>query len=135
MDWLIITSVLIVFLLAAFVWNQQKSIAKKTKQSKNSHKPAPTHGKYHCVTVHSSSIMCEGIKQLQNKSLLPHEAPALPLTNCTNHHCQCHYTHHEDRRIRNRREPYGELNNGSSLSSIDRPLRSRTDRRKATKPP
>jgi hypothetical protein len=40
---------------------------------------------------------------LQGTRFLSREAPALPLKNCVNDECTCHYAHHDDRRIGPRR--------------------------------
>ncbi len=134
MGWLLLIVVLLIASVAAFIfWQRKNTPAKKTHSTKHLTTAAKVHGKYHCVTVHGDAHVCEGIKQLQGKSLLPHEAPSLPLAACPMQPCKCHYIHHEDRRLRNRREPFGELNS-TSIASNDRPLRARVDRRKAVKP-
>lgn len=133
MIWLLLAIVISAVLAAIFwLWHRQNSPTKKGHSAKRLHNTASkTNTKYHCVTVHGDSVVCEGIMKLQGKSLLPNEAPTLPLATCDMHACKCHYIHHDDRRLRNRREPFGELNS-TSIASNDRPLRARVDRRKAS---
>ncbi|MDO8416395.1 MAG: hypothetical protein Q7S87_09310 [Agitococcus sp.] len=134
MGWIIFALVVLAVSGAIFSWWRQHAHTTSQKHHPvKKHPVAPTHGKYHCVTVQGDNKVCAGIQQLLDKSLLPHEAPTLPLATCDMQPCKCHYIHHEDRRLRTRREPFGELN-GATLAATDRPLRARVDRRKAVKP-
>lgn len=40
---------------------------------------------------------------LQGQRFLSREAPPLPLKNCPNGNCECHYQHYDDRRATPRR--------------------------------
>lgn len=134
MGWTIVAVVVLAVLVAIFAWWRQRAHATSQKRHSVKKNPVtPKHGKYHCVTVQGDNKVCAGIQQLLDKSLLPHEAPTLPLASCDMQPCKCHYIHHEDRRLRARREPFGELS-GATLAATDRPLRARVDRRKAEQP-
>ena len=135
MSWMFLVLLIVPMAVFGVLWRHRGTSAKKNhaekKATEKKHHPAtPTHGKYHCVTVHGNSKVCAGIQELQGKSLLPHETPTLPLAKCDMQPCKCHYIHHEDRRLGPRRNPYGELNN-LNIATVDRQTRSRTDRRKA----
>jgi hypothetical protein len=80
MGWIISALVVLAAAVALFIWWQQHAQAPSQKHHPvKKHPVAPTHCKYHCVTVHSDNKVCAGIQQLLDKSLLPHEAPSLSL--------------------------------------------------------
>jgi hypothetical protein len=54
--------------------------------------------KHHAVSVEPGRNCCHSARVLKGKRFLSREAPALPLKNCMNEECTCHYAHHEDRR-------------------------------------
>ena len=66
---------------------------------------------FHAVTIVPGQACCGEIAELQRKSFLSDEAPALPLEGCGAQQCECRYVHHSDRRdgIRDRRQPLSEL--------------------------
>lgn len=53
---------------------------------------------YHAVTVKAGAESCEGAKQLAGVRFLSTSAPRLPLPDCSQPACLCHYIHHADRR-------------------------------------
>jgi hypothetical protein len=59
--------------------------------------------KYHAVSIEPGRNCCHSARMLQGTRFLSREAPALPLKNCSNDQCTCHYAHHDDRRTRPRR--------------------------------
>jgi hypothetical protein len=50
---------------------------------------------YHCVTLEGR---CAALGTYKGKRFLASNAPPLPVPDCTSGRCQCHYTHHADRR-------------------------------------
>lgn len=58
---------------------------------------------YHAVSVQPCLMACERIRPLTGKRYLSREAPALPVSGCTNRQCRCRYVHHDDRRADERR--------------------------------
>ncbi len=87
--------------------------------------------KYHAVQIKSSLSACQAAQALQGKPFLCRQAPAIPLPECDHSSCKCHYSHHQDRRIDDRRGPYATALEGVVLASqSDR--RHRIERRQAT---
>lgn len=86
--------------------------------------------RYHCVSVACGKGACNLAKQMSDQRFLPAETPTLPLPGCTAMNCQCRFNHHDDRRHGSRRNPYGE-HNAATLAAVDRPVRSRVDRRRS----
>jgi hypothetical protein len=108
----------------------------KQRQSVKPQKPQGTPvpkqggpGNYHCVEVHCGSTGCGAARSLAGIRFLPHEAPALPVPECTNATCTCAYVHHEDRREDDRRNPYRQW--ALDLPDISSERRARNDRRKS----
>lgn len=62
---------------------------------------------YHCVTVERGWYACGAVRGLGEKRYLSREAPLLPIPGCTLQRCQCRYIHYDDRRIEERRSPFG----------------------------
>jgi hypothetical protein len=54
---------------------------------------------YHAIAIHAGPKRCEAVKPLLGKRYLSKEAPRLPLKDCTEPACSCHYRHHDDRRL------------------------------------
>lgn len=82
---------------------------------------------HHCVEVCAGDRACEAVRRLGNSRYLPGEAPALPVSGCTEQACACGYIHHEDRRVDDRRNPCGQWRN--LPHGIEGERRSRNDRR------
>lgn len=61
---------------------------------------------YHGVTIVPGEASCAGAQMLKGVRFLGREAPALPLAGCAANDCGCVYQHFDDRRHRNRRDPY-----------------------------
>ena len=79
---------------------------------------------YKSVSIVCDSSACEAAESLMDKQFLTHEAPVVPLPDCTSTHCECKYIHHQDRRKQtiDRRAPVA-LNTDTSEQS------DRSDRR------
>ena len=58
---------------------------------------------FHAVSVQPGRNCCHGARVLKGQRFLSREAPQLPLKNCMNEECTCHYEHHDDRRRTPRR--------------------------------
>lgn len=76
---------------------------------------------YHSVTIrYREHEVCSAVKQFpaklflfdkappfgETQRFLSHQAPLLPLAECTVARCQCHYVHYADRRGLDRRHAY-----------------------------
>ena len=83
---------------------------------------------YHCVAIHAGAGSCKAAKSIANKRFLSSEAPTFPLAQCDAGSCTCRYTHFNDRRSVERRNPasvvYGQLGNAVTEQRV------RKDRRK-----
>ncbi|KAA1188960.1 hypothetical protein F0M18_17305 [Pseudohalioglobus sediminis] len=68
----------------------------RAKGKRHQRKDADTQTEpYHCVTLVGD---CPALKSYKNKRFLASNAPPLPVPDCTAARCNCHYTHHSDRR-------------------------------------
>ena len=54
---------------------------------------------WHCVRIRPGLICCEQARKMSDQLYLTGDAPALPLAECTEMNCSCHYLHFGDRRI------------------------------------
>ena len=53
---------------------------------------------WHCVRIRPGLICCDKARQLSERLYLTGEAPPLPLPECGEMNCSCHYLHFGDRR-------------------------------------
>lgn len=66
--------------------------------------------RWRSVKIRPGLIACERVANLSGQIFLSREAPSLPLENCTEQDCRCHYIFLEDRRSgTDRRVEMGEL--------------------------
>ena len=54
--------------------------------------------KWRSVKIRPGLISCERVENFQGQVFLSQEAPSLPLQNCTEEECNCHYIFLDDRR-------------------------------------
>lgn len=54
--------------------------------------------RYRSVQVRPGLIACDHVAAISGELFLSREAPQLPLPNCTEENCTCHYVFHDDRR-------------------------------------
>ncbi len=59
---------------------------------------------WHAVSVVRGRSSCAAVCELNGQRWLSTQAPQLPVTGCNSVQCSCHYRHHEDRRVQDRRE-------------------------------
>ncbi len=64
-------------------------------------------GEYHSVEINCNRGACLAARAMQGQRFLATEAPLLQLAGCDASTCQCRYRHFNDRRIDERRNPYG----------------------------
>lgn len=122
------TQVLALLLLAAAValWQRHAARLKKHPAARAAKRDARS--RYHCLEVRPGLPACEAAQQPGHVRYLSSEAPGLPVSGCTEQQCACRYTHHDDRREKDRRNPDGQLTNFPPAMVGER--RSRADRRK-----
>lgn len=77
-------------------------VREESKPTSTKAMPKPVQ-KHHAVSIEPGRNCCHGARALQGQRFLSSEAPALPLKNCSNDECTCHYAHHGDRRAGPRR--------------------------------
>ena len=84
--------------------------------------------KWRSVRVRPGLIACDRVASLTGQVFLAREAPELPLANCSERDCRCHYVFLDDRRSgTDRREELGRL--GEFLPSSTRNRRLSPGRR------
>lgn len=54
---------------------------------------------YHAVSIEPGPKPCAAVRELEGRRFLADSAPMLPLRNCSQPACKCHYQHYDDRRI------------------------------------
>ena len=60
---------------------------------------------WHAVAIRPKGGSCEAVQACRTARYLSKEAPRLPLAECTTSDtCTCVYKHHEDRRLKPRRQ-------------------------------
>ena len=59
---------------------------------------------WHAVSIVRGRPSCAAVCQLNGRRWLSTQAPQLPVQGCSAARCTCHYRHHEDRRVQDRRE-------------------------------
>jgi len=61
--------------------------------------------KFHAVSVCMDPSPCHAVRELADQRFLSSEAPVLPLADCDQPECNCHFEHYPDRRAQqNRRD-------------------------------
>ena len=99
--------VLVLLLIAQRIYNTwQLEKTRKPAVAASARRPAKKTAKakgaegmsaqpFHCVTLVGN---CPALEDYKGKRFLASDAPPLPVPDCTSDRCQCHYTHHADRR-------------------------------------
>ena len=72
-----------------------KSVLRQQKTGRRQRGHAMSAEPYHCVTLVGG---CPALETYKGKRFLASSAPPLPVPDCTAERCDCHYTHHSDRR-------------------------------------
>lgn len=62
---------------------------------------------FRAVTIVPARPACKLVRRHMQTRYLTNEAPRLPLSGCHVGQCNCRYMHHEDRRVEDRRNPFG----------------------------
>jgi len=77
--------------------------------------------RWRSVKIRPGLISCQSVAKLNGRVFLSREAPELPLANCTQPNCQCHYVFLDDRRSGiDRRADLDRLGEFLSTSERDR---------------
>lgn len=99
---------LLVILAATYYWhrNSQKKLIEKNgfkKASVQSKKKHTVKSEYRCVFIKPGRHACTSAKVLKNKAILMDETVSLPLKACDKETCNCQFSRHDDRRMKQRR--------------------------------
>lgn len=86
-------------------------------------------GPYHCVAIRTRAGCCSAVRKAAGTRFLSHQAPSLPLPNCTAASCRCTYMHFDDRRDSDRRMPFAPRR--SATHGNEGSERRRSDRRRS----
>lgn len=89
---------------------KRKPLAKTSCAAKREgHDNAAAIHPFHCVSIENEGNCCKQVEGVKGKRFLSKEAPDIPMKDCTQAQCQCHYQHYDDRRQvgNDRRVDYG----------------------------
>jgi len=92
--------------------------------------------RFHAVSVCLDPSPCHAVRELADQRFLSSEAPVLPLPNCDQPDCSCHFEHYSDRRAQqNRRDTLVALGRLSAVPTGATGLERRSwgDRRRTAK--
>ena len=99
---------LVVGLLIAWYFYRQGLDRPEDRQERRRISPAlKKSAQYHAVSVKPGAYACSAANKIAGQRFLATEAPTLPLPDCDAAECECHFTHHNDRRAgKDRRSPF-----------------------------
>lgn len=103
--------VVMALLLAALFYvrnSRSTSVRSHKRVNRFQARAAAEERQWHAVELHAGNDCCDSIAYVQDKVFLAGEAPALPLSSCTQVQCRCTYEHFDDRRRELRRDPYSQ---------------------------
>jgi hypothetical protein len=86
---------------------QRRAAALRKLQGKLAQRESNNAPSFRAVTILPARPSCKLVKHYMGKRYLTAEAPHLPLAGCHVQPCRCRYAHHEDRRVEDRRNPFG----------------------------
>ncbi len=108
----------------------------RSRQSKKAgavkpRRPAAISNKsYHAVSIKFESRACMAAKTMEGERFLSSEAPRLPLPDCDATDCQCHFSHHQDRRVsKDRRHAFNASGHSNTTGKHEQERREIRDRR------
>lgn len=85
---------------------------------------------YHAVSVKPGAYACAAANKIAGQRFLATEAPSLPLPDCDAAECDCHFTHHHDRRTgKDRRSPFTSGGHAATTGTFSGERRQGEDRR------
>lgn len=128
---LLVGLLLLLLLLWLFIRRRSNRAAARPLQPAKRKFAPHTTSKYHAVSLRFASNACAAAKALQGERFLATEAPSLPLADCDAPNCECHFTHHDDRRSgKDRRNPFTATGYSASTGRFAQERRQQSDRRK-----
>lgn len=91
--------------------------------------------RYHAVSIKPGAYACAAANDIAGQRFLASEAPALPLPECDAAECECHFTHHKDRRAgKDRRSPFTSGGFAAATGTFAGERRRGQDRRNDSEP-
>ncbi len=121
--------------LLAWLGLRRRAAARQQQPARPAARKRIENTAYHAVSIKFSKDACAAAKGLTGRRFLANEAPRLPLPDCDAGQCQCHFTHHPDRRSgKDRRSPFGRGAIGGGTGRFDRERRGTPDRRRDADP-
>lgn len=86
----------------------RRELAIRKMQEKRQQREASTGGpSFRAVSIVPARPCCKLARRYASTRYLTAEAPHLPLAGCRMPNCHCRYEHHADRRVEDRRNPFG----------------------------
>lgn len=79
-------------------WLLQRRISAQVRLSGRPMEYRRVGNPYHAVTIEPGVDACAAAREVDGRRFLADSAPMLPLRNCSNASCRCHYRHYDDRR-------------------------------------
>ena len=98
---------LVVGLLIAWYFYRQGLDKPEERKDRRISPVQKDRAKYHAVSIKPGAYACSAANDIAGQRFLAAEAPNLPLPGCDAAECECHFTHHKDRRTgKDRRSPF-----------------------------
>jgi hypothetical protein len=98
---------LVVGLLIAWFFYRQGLDKPEERKDRRISPAQKDRAKYHAVSIKPGAYACSAANEIAGQRFLATEAPNLPLPGCDAAECDCHFTHHNDRRTgKDRRSPF-----------------------------
>jgi len=98
---------LVVGLLIAWFFYRQGLDKPEERKDRRISPAQKDRAKYHAVLIKPGAYACSAANEIAGQRFLATEAPNLPLPGCDAAECDCHFTHHNDRRTgKDRRSPF-----------------------------
>ena len=98
---------LVVGLLIAWYFYRQGLDKPEERQDRRISPVQKDRSRYHAVSIKPGAYACSAANDIAGQRSLAAEAPSLPLPGCNAAECECHFTHHNDRRTgKDRRSPF-----------------------------
>ena len=89
---------LVVGLLIAWFFYRQGLDKPEERKDRRISPAQKDRAKYHAVSIKPGAYACSAANEIAGQRFLATEAPNLPLPGCDAAECDCHFTHHNDRR-------------------------------------
>ena len=98
---------LVVGLLIAWYFYRQGLDKPEERKDRRISPVQKDRARYHAVSIKPGAYACSAANEIAGQRFLAADAPNLPLPGCDAAECECHFTHHNDRRTgKDRRSPF-----------------------------